>query len=311
MKTLIHSKDGKTGRRILTSLLCAFAVHLSAFAQLTVVVTPGHTFRENERPTVTTLNQLGKPTIQVYGTIGGTNVSLGTNSILGEHLSDSVVDNFTIEFDNSVAPRRIRVKAFNIGTNVVSSNLAGDALIGGDGDPLSVFYDTNWFRLDTNGALSLQTNVDLTLLSLKLLDSHIFIGDTNDQAMSLALDASVFNVETNVNPAGALTLRSFTSFEYPLAIGTVQTNHGFTATPSQVRWVLLCKTNDIGYVVGDEVDAHVAENGDTTAMATGANATNVFLAIRNISALKFPTKDGATQGTINSARWKAKAYCRP
>lgn len=300
-------------------VLSALSLQPSAFAQLTVRVTPGKTFRENERPTTATLNQLGKPTIEVFGTVGGTNVSLGTNSVLGSHLSDSVVDNITIEF-NSDVPRAIRVKAYSIGTNVVSTNLAGAGLTGGGGLPLSVLYDTNVFTVDTNNALTWQTNVDLSLLALKLAESYIFIGDTNNHAKAIALDGNVFEVNTNVDTNGVLTLRDnllngFTSFEYPISLGLiVATNHGVGTIPKLFNVVLVCQTNEFGWVAGDEISTVNLGDGSFNGpiFNSAATATQVLLFCHNnANAMRWFNKTTGAAVTLTRPRWKIKAYARP
>lgn len=106
------------------------------FAQLSATVTPGYQFGASERPTATTLNQLGQPTIAISGTIGGS-VGLTAGSVTGTHLASSVADGVTLTFTNT-SPQALKIKDGGVSTNQISTNIAGVGLTGGAGSALTL-----------------------------------------------------------------------------------------------------------------------------------------------------------------------------
>jgi len=113
----------------------------------------------------------------------------------------------------------------------------------------------------------------------------------------------VATVVTNVFGAAR-----FTSSESNLVTGVVaDVPHGLGGTPQEVRWVIVCKTNDVGYVVGDEVPADMVELGEGYMLGGGANATNVFASLQNAGFTLNNKASGATEPAL-ATRWKAKAY---
>lgn len=87
--------------------------------------------------------------------------------------------------------------------------------------------------------------------------------------------------------------------------------HGLTGRPQSATWVIVCKTNDVGYVIGDEVDvAGIYEGGTGVVIFTGgANATNVFLTCdSSVGSVNLRRKDTGAVATITAVRWRAKCY---
>ena len=77
----------------------------TACADLTAVVTPGYQFPldGSVAPAYDLLNLLGQPTIQIYGTIGGSN-TLAAGSVTGVQLNSSVADGVTVGFNGNNPP---------------------------------------------------------------------------------------------------------------------------------------------------------------------------------------------------------------
>lgn len=65
----------------------------------------------------------------------------------------------------------------------------------------------------------------------------------------------------------------------PTSGSSVSFSHGLGATPIKVQAVLRCKTADLGYSVGDEVDVTNNSWFNTIAASTSANATQVSWAV--------------------------------
>lgn len=104
--------------------------------------------------------------------------------------------------------------------------------------------------------------------------------------------------------------QNFISALYPISGSSSQimnTNHGLAGIPQIVRFVLVCQTNDSGYVVGDEVNVPSFDAGQYPAFSGGANSTGVFLS-QNGNAFVVENKTTGTRVNATTARWKAKAY---
>lgn len=266
---------------------------LPVWADLTVTVYPGYQFSAGERPTTDTLNLAARPTVAVSGTLGGTNVALGANTVTGTMLSDTVADDVTLDWNGST-PRALEIKAAGVNTNQVNTNLFAGAIAGGGGYAVTSRVDGVTITINGTNQLSLQTNIPIS-----------YISNFNATVQSLATVIVTNYANTNI----------FTTGEYALSNGLIaDTNHGLAALPSLVNWVLVCKTNNAGFVVGDEVsvNAFTDTSGDNfCAFAGGANSTNVFLTSTAVTGLKVASKAGAGRVSVTAADWKAKGYARP
>ena len=296
MKTIIS-----TAR--VCALLLAFSLQPSAFADLSAVVQPGYVFGPSERPSTSTLNRLGNPTITITGTIGGTNASVAAGSINGTHFSDTVVDGTNITF-NGASPRALTIVNAGIDVTQISTNIAGNGLGGGSGTNLFI-------KLDTNATPGISIVNDMLAVSnipphrLNITSNYVIVGTTNDTGLAVPIPTFANVLATNLG---------FTSIEYALATGLVaNTNHGLGATPSQVRWVLVCKTNDASYAEGDEIAALFGDGEASTysvGVIWGANSTNVFVTIRD-TAFNLLNKSTGEFASATPARWRLKVYCKP
>jgi hypothetical protein len=259
-------------------------------APLTATVRPGYVYGAGERPTTSTLNRLGLPSVEVTGTVDGT-AGITAGTVTGTLLSDSVVDNRTVEFTNA-SPRKIQVKASGIDIWEIAPNIAGSGLRGGGGTNLSVAVDGTFIAI---------TN-DVLTIGLAAFTNLINIISSN----------AAQNVVTSYTATNA-----FTSGEYTLVNGEVAlTNHPWGNTngivPTFVRWVLVCKTNEHGYIAGDEFGVDTSEHdGSSTTFAGGGNATNLFLAVGSVSNIRGRHRTTGSAVTLNPVRWTAKVYARP
>lgn len=112
----------------------------------------------------------------------------------------------------------------------------------------------------------------------------------------------------------APAVTNFITGEYTLADGLIaNTNHGFASLPRWVRWVLVCKTADVGYSVGDEVDVAMFDTtDDRPPWVGGGNSTNLFLVqLAGFTSCDVPNKTNGAQTSITYTRWKAKGYAHP
>lgn len=100
----------------------------------------------------------------------------------------------------------------------------------------------------------------------------------------------------------------------PGAGSSASFSHGLTTTPISYSVRLRCKTIDLGYAVGDEVDLHGLFLSTTQieqpAFAVMANATTI-IAIRNsaVTTIQMINKStGSDAGTITEGSWRVVAY---
>lgn len=275
-------------------LLSAFCFLLSAHADLTAIVTPGYTFSSTEHADTSKLNRLGNPSIVITGTVGGTNAGIGAATINGTMMVDTFVDGTNITW-NSASPRRLKIVDGGVGVTQISSNIAGLGLTGGSGTNLNVAVHTNGWLSIYNGKLSVTTNG----LGIEAIN-----GLTN-----------VINTLSSNMTSTVLSNQTFTSLDYSIVAGVVaNTNHSLGVKPKFVSWVLVCVTNDLGYVVGDEVapGSFMMQDAQLPMFAWGANTTNVFL-IKSAQAgdQQIARKDTGVAGDWTATNWKARCYARP
>lgn len=334
----------KTILKIFTVLLL-FA--LPAHADLTAVVTPGYQFPldGSVAPSYQLLNELAEPTIQIYGTIGGSN-TLAPGSITTVSFSPSVVDGTTIGFNGS-SPA---------GLQVLAGGIIGPGLQTLSTTNFELFVDTNVFLLATNSVNNTNSNTGsankfwLTLQPQSLTDTNIspsaaiqpskltgstngnfVLGSTNGSNPTfILLPTNVFTLTPQTNSAGQtnLTLGLVTNifisqlFTLPSFAGVVAntphglalsaTTGGFTNAPSHVQWVMVCVTPNCGYVAGDEVEPSAFFSGSIAPdFSFGANATNVFMIKHAPLSTLFNKVSGVSDGSVTEADWKAKCYARP
>jgi hypothetical protein len=277
MKTIY---EGLKRLTVATLIAVLTVLPLASQAELTATVYPGYSFASGERPTMETLNLLGRPIIVISGTLGGTNVALGAGTVSGTMLMDSVAG-AGLDWDGN-SPRGLMIGVGGVGLVHLASTNFGAGLTN-TGTTIRVAFDTT---LKTNAQG--QLGVDPT---------------TAFPQGTFSLSASNF-ISTN----------TFTSFTYslPASSGTVMsTNHSLGRIPVFIRAVLVCSNADNGYLVGDEIDVSTVAGGGGNSspyIIIGGNSTNVF-------AYKY-TADGLFAGpsgtaTLTASKWNFKIYARP
>ena len=168
---------------------------------------------------------------------------------------------------------------------------------------------------------SISPTAGIQLSKLNMPTNMIVYGSNNVAAAAFVGPNLVIQNYTNVasgttNTGNTLLFTSFTSQEFTLpavGVGGVVANvaHGFSKTPADVRWVLICKTNNVGYIVGDEVDVNGLLSGQPLVFCNGANSTNVFLIMNNTGGPQIINKTTFNNSSITMGSWKAKCYARP
>ena len=200
---------------------------------------------------------------------------------------------------------------FESNTNGVNNTAYGDRAL-----------DQNTSGND-NIAVGFQAGYNLTVGSSNIVIGNVGIaGDNNIIRIGTpGIQTTTYIAGTINGDGGGLTnlAQKFVSIEYPLTnvSYSISTNHGLSVTPQSVRWVLVCKTAELGYSVGDEVSAEalVASADNSRHVVEGANATKVFFAYAGAgNAMQLPNKTSpAAPQTLTSAssvisNWKLKCY---
>lgn len=84
-------------------------------------------------------------------------------------------------------------------------------------------------------------------------------------------------------------------------------SHGLSGVPRVIKPVLVCKTTEHGWAVGDEVGlVTIDSNNDASSNVPWASATEAGVNV--MAAIKIPTKTAGTGGTITVGNWRIKIY---
>jgi hypothetical protein len=201
----------------LIAILSFIGWTLNVHADLSATVYPGYTFAPGDRPTVAQLNALGRPTVYVSGTIGGTNSGLAADSITGTMLDSSTYDNVTIDKTNgALRVKQSGIRNYQIYTNIFDTSSAIDP--GGT----TIRWNPDWnFLAISNNQATIRTSIVTT-------------------AVSAGLRSSTFTYSNQTS--------------VPSAANAQSVNHGMGTTPSWWRVTMVCTNADLNYSAGDEVD---------------------------------------------------------
>jgi hypothetical protein len=292
----------------LALVVMTFAARAQTNAGLTAVVVPGYTFSQGEIPTTSKLNELGNPSIQIIGSVGGSN-GLAANSVNGTMLYSGVVDGTTMAF-NGASPRQLEVAPAGVGATQLATNAAGAGLSGGAGSALAVQVDNTNVTINAGNLLTLASNV------WGWATNSLFGCRQSGTNGPIAVQAPL--LITN----NSLVLTNYTS---PLVSGlgaafTTNFAHGLAnGTPRLVRWVLVCGTADQGFSAGDELPATAWTYRFSSAGTIyeyplcqgGANSSNVWVTsfglIGNDSII-FQNKTNSARVSPNTNNWSLKCY---
>jgi hypothetical protein len=213
---------------------------------------------------------------------------------------------------NSSSPRALAVKPYSIGTNVVSTNLAGFSLTGGGGLPLSLTNFPSTLITNIGPGLAGGANPTNPALNIPLFVTNVDFAQLSSNAL-----AGLTNFVTTIVTTIVTNQFILSGVPVPSAY-TVTTNaHGLGVTPGFVRAVLVCVTADLGWVPGDELDVHSLGNasGGLPVVMTSANSSNVNLTLYGTGAQAWLAvrKDNVanTYAGITPGRWTIKVIARP
>jgi hypothetical protein len=341
----------KTKLLLLAGLLMALAVRADLTAVVTPgyqFPTDGSVV-----PSYDLLNLLAQPTIAIYGTVGGSNTlavgsvtgtqlspsvadgnTIGFNAnvppglqvlaagITGPGLKAQSTTNLTLWVDTNY---------FQLATNTIANTNDTSTTAWLTVQPLAL-KDTN---ISATAAIAVSK---LAVTSGRLLGGgftayttnnyattnvqELFVGDglelRNKTVVVAVTNGGTVTTLSNTLPALSLA-PTFTSdlLALPTSSGVVTSNtaHGLLLTnaPPFIRWVLVCQTNNCGYVPGDEVDVWGVHNGANGAptFSGGGSSNTVWLVKRGAIDWMMTKVRAAQDGTFAELIWKARCYARP
>ena len=96
-------------------------------------------------------------------------------------------------------------------------------------------------------------------------------------------------------------------------------SHGLSATPSRVRWVLVCQSPEAGYTAGQEISIAALQRSNVAIIPTAseyADTTKVYLSTHGADGVFLLSATGSGPVTLTSAgnvvtNFKLKAYAKP
>jgi hypothetical protein len=295
---------------------------------LTIRLTPGYVWTDNEVVTSDKMNLASNPTVALEGSVS--TLAIADGSVTTPKLADGVLSadatgraKMAASFLSADATGRGKVadgfltavKAEETFRQSVAQYAAGVATAGVYAialSPAATAYTAGMrvvFKPDTISVGGDSINVNG--LGDKALYGQagavVAAGQLRvNQIVSCVYDGAGFQLE---NGDG-----QYVTPETTLASGLLaNAAHGLGIAPTMLRWVLRCKSPELGYVAGDEVDAQLAvySSGGLTlpAVAGGANATNVW-AVCAQTTMSVLRKDTFAQANITSGSWKLVGYAR-
>jgi hypothetical protein len=295
---------------------------------LTIQQTPGYVFTDGEVVTTAKLNELGNPTLDLEGSVS--TLAIADGSVTTPKLADGVLsadsagrgkmaDGFLSAdatgrgkmadgfLTAAKAEETFREGVAQYAAGVYAAGVYAIAL-----SPAATAYTAGMrvvFKPDTISAGGDSINVNA--LGNKALfgqaGAPVAAGQLRvNQIVSCVYDGSGFQIE---NGDGQFITAETTLSAALLANGA----HGLGIAPTVVRWILRCKSAELGYSIGDEVDAECAmtsfSGGFVPVIVGGANATNIW-AVCQATLMSIPRKDTFVQTNLTAASWKLVGYAR-
>lgn len=254
---------------------------------LTAVVTPGYQFPvDGSQPTTyQLLNELGQPTIAIFGSVGGSN-SVTPGSITTLAFAPSVFDGYTIGLDSGSPPS----------ARVLTAGIVSKGLMSINTTNLQLYIDTNYFLLSTNSTLDTNYNTGSSSMFWLTAAPQAYAALTNSGSVSL--------------PSGTLPW-------VPVSSSALVMPHYLSNAPAYLRVVLVQATASQldGYNPNDEIDIQSLYQGggnNSLLFTVTADRTNITVSRSGSTSGLITPKTGGGAATINSPEttFKVKFYAR-
>ena len=106
-------------------------------------------------------------------------------------------------------------------------------------------------------------------------------------------------------------ISTFTTDELPVAVSNA-VEHTLPGMPQSVRWVMVCKTNDLGYIAGEEIpidQLYFDNSGEIRRNAYEWATTNmIHLKLRTATGCALNSRTDNEVSAVAEANWKLKGY---
>jgi hypothetical protein len=137
----------------------------------------------------------------------------------------------------------------------------------------------------------------------------LYFGLDTDNKLKIggwSLGANAYHVLTSLD---MLIWKGVVSSEQTITTSSLLTvAHGLSALPKIVRSVLRCKTAELGYAIGDEVDiTSVGNHNSGWSANTAANATNLYWSL-GASGPRVNNKSTFAESAITAGNWRLVFY---
>jgi hypothetical protein len=293
---------------------------------LTINLTPGYVYTDNEVDTAAKRNLLGKPTIALEGSIG--TLALADGAVTTPKLVDGVLSadatgraKMADGFLSADATGRAKVadgfltaakaeETFREGVAQYAAGLLSGGVYAITLSPAATAYTAGMrvvFKPDTVSAGGESINVNglgakaLQSQGVAIVQYQLKAG----QVVSCVYDGTAFQIENGIG--------EYTSAEAAISASQIMNEaHGLGVVPRQVRFVLRCKTTEANYSVGDEVDASLATvqvgNNENHVFWGGVSATNVFCYCISATFYLANKTTGSVTPALTAANWRVVAY---
>lgn len=262
--------------------------------------------------------------LDFYSNDGSTSYSYIQGRVNGDMRYGARTDSgFHAFYTGASLTERMRVNNDGL---TVPGTVSGGTFVGGTGSGVSF---ATWDNSGVYGTLSMVrgTSTRTGYMSYTAANGtrqgYIGFSDSTGASDTGTLNyvggTHAFTGNVDVSGAGALRINGlisrFVSAEQacPAATGTLSVAHGGTRVPDVLYAVLRCKTAELGYAVGDEVQLLNQSQNIARDSLIGANATNVFArfemsgamtpAIRNFSSGAWTAVTAANWRVVFKAHW--------
>jgi hypothetical protein len=241
-------------------------------------------------------------------TVSGTaSFASGTWSSTGLSLNSSTTNSPTIVLENTTTDANsASVALFKSRGGLATNN--GDSLalfLGYGRDAANASRLAGYLRMNQNGAAGASWVAGQFLLnvtSVTGVDTNI----VNATAAAVNVPVPLQENATRVFSRNS----AFVSSEQTITASTsVTVAHGLAGVPAMVRLVLRCKTAELGYLVGEEVDVTTQYTFGGGQVQTSADATNVYITLgNNVNLLNKLSMPNVALITYGNWRWVVRAW---
>ena len=178
-------------------------------------------------------------------------------------------------------------------------------------DPQAVDLLATWDKSATNYSFTAISNLFAWVPASTAVsneDSVILLSPAAEGEKATMKSVGMSNIVSTVITNLILT---FTTDELPVAVSNA-VSHTLPGMPQSVRWVMVCKTNDLGYIAGEEIpidQLYFDNDGVISRNAYEWATTNmIHLKLRTATGCALNRRTDNEVRGVEEANWKLKGY---